>query len=146
MLEVPAAYFMDEKKWSRKKASWVVGGLIFLFGLPASLSWGASDFFTNMSVSLPWVEAPIVGYQGILDYFWGTFFIVVVALATSIYVAWVMPIEKIVNELSEGSASFNPGNTPAKAFAFFIRFVCPLVILAVLLNMMGVFGIFAGGG
>ena len=146
MLEVPASYFMDEKKWSRKKAAWVVGGLVFLFGLPASLSWGASSFFTNMSVSMPWLETPVVGYQAILDYFWGTFFIVVVALATCVYVAWIMPIERIVNELSNGSELFNPGEGPSKAFVFFIRFVCPLVILAVLLNMLGVFGIFAGGG
>ena len=146
MLEVPASYFMDEKKWSRKKSAWVVGGLIFLFGLPASLSWGASDFFTNMSVSLPWLEAPVVGYQAILDYFWGTFFIVVVALATCVYVAWVMPIEKIVTELSHGSELFVEGGTASKAFVFFIRYICPLVILAVLLNMLGLFGVFAGGG
>ena len=146
MLEVPSAYFMDEKKWSRKKSTMVVGALIFIFGLPAALSWGASDFFTNMSINLPWVEGSITGYQAILDYIWGTFFIVVVALATCLYVAWVMPIDKIVEEVSEGSASFNPGNAPAKAFVFFIRFICPLVILAVLLNMLGIFGIFAGGG
>jgi len=146
MLEVPASYFMDEKKWSRKKSAWVVGGLVFLFGLPASLSWGGNEFFTEMSVSLPWLETPVVGYQGILDYFWGTFFIVVVALATCVYVAWKMPIENIVNELAEGSESFKEGSVASNAFVFFIRFVCPIVILAVLLNMLGIFGIFAGGG
>ncbi len=146
MLEVPASYFMDEKNWSRKKSAWVVGGLVFLFGVPASLSWGASPFFTEMSVSLPWLDAPVVGYQALLDYFWGTFFIVVVALATSIYVAWVMPIGGIVNELASGSELFAVGGMPSKVFVFFIRFICPLVILAVLLNMLGIFGIFAGGG
>ncbi len=146
MLEVPSSYFIDEKKWSRKKSAWVVGGLVFLFGVPSSLSWGANSFFTEMSVSLPWLDAPIVGYQALLDYFWGTFFIVVVALATCVYVGWVMPIDKIVTELGEGSELFTPGGTPSKVFIFFIRFICPLVILAVLLNMLGIFGIFAGGG
>ena len=146
MLEVPASYFIDEKKWSRKKAAWVVGALVFIFGLPASLSWGASDLFTNMSISLPWLDAPVVGYQAILDYFWGTFFIVVVALATCLYVGWIMPIGKIVTELGQGSDVFVEGSTAAKAFVFFLRFVCPIVITAVLLNMLGVFGVFAGGG
>ncbi len=146
MLEVPSSYFIDEKKWSRKKASWIVGAAVFVFGLPAALGWGAVDLFTNMSVSLPWVDAPIVGYQAILDYFWGTFFIVVVALATCLYVGWVIPIEKIVTELSIGSTVFTPGSLPSKAFVVFLRFVCPIVIAAVLLNMLGVFGAFAGGG
>ena len=143
MLEVPASYFIDEKKWSRKKAAWVVGIAAFLVGVPSALSSGASDLFTNMSVSLPWTGA-IVGFQGIMDYFFGTFFIVVVALATCVYVAWKLPINIIVNELDQGSPSFKAGNFASKSFVIFIRYVCPTTILLVLLNMMGLFGIFAG--
>lgn len=146
MLEVPASYFMDEKKWSRKKSAWVVGGLLFLFGVPSALSKGGSAFFSEMSVQLPWMDDPAVGFQDILDYFFGTFFIVVVALVTCIYVAWKIGSERIVAELEEGSQNFRAGTLKAKGFVFFIKFICPLVILAVLLNMMGVFGIFAGGG
>ncbi|GAB5523992.1 MAG: sodium-dependent transporter [Roseivirga sp.] len=146
MLEVPASYFMDEKKWSRKKAAWTVGILLFVVGVPSALSKGGSAFFTDMSVQLPWMDAPAVGFQDILDYFFGTFFIVVVALVTCIYVAWKIGAEKIVGELEQGSEKFRAGTLKAKGFIFFIKFVCPLVILAVLLNMMGVFGIFAGGG
>ncbi len=146
MLEVPASYFMDEKKWSRKKAAWTVGILLFVVGVPSALSKGGNAFFSEMSVQLPWMDAPAVGFQDILDYFFGTFFIVVVALVTCIYVAWKIGAEKIVGELEQGSENFTAGTLKAKGFVFFIKFVCPLVILAVLLNMMGVFGIFAGGG
>jgi NSS family neurotransmitter:Na+ symporter len=143
MLEVPASYFMDEKKWSRKKAAWFVGALVFIVGIPSALSNGGSEFFTNMTINLPWTD-PIAGFQGILDYFFGTFFIVVVALSTCVYVAWKMPIDTIVQELSNGSPSFNPGGLPSKLFVFFIRFVCPITILLVLLNMLNIFGMFAG--
>ncbi|MEQ8363270.1 MAG: sodium-dependent transporter [Cyclobacteriaceae bacterium] len=143
MLEVPASYFIDEKKWSRKKSAWVVGIAAFIFGVPSALSHGASDLFTNMSITLPWTDA-IVGFQEIVDYIFGTFFIVVVALTTCLYVAWKLPIENIVGELDQGSPTFKAGNFASRAFVFFIRFVCPTVILLVLLNMMGVFGIFAG--
>jgi len=146
MLEVPASYFMDEKKWSRKKAAWTVGIMLFVVGVPSALSKGGSAFFTDMSVQMPWMEDPAVGFQDILDYFFGTFFIVVVALVTCIYVAWKIGAERIVAELSEGAEKFKAGSFKAKGFVFFIKYVCPLVILAVLLNMLGVFGIFAGGG
>lgn len=146
MLEVPASYFMDEKKWTRSKAAWVVGILLFIVGIPSALSWGASGVFTDMSMSLPWLDAPKVGFQNIVDYLFGEFFIVVVALVTCIYVAWSMPINNIVSEVGEGSPSWSPGTMASKAFVFFIRYVCPIVILIVLLNMMGVFGDFAGGG
>jgi NSS family neurotransmitter:Na+ symporter len=143
MLEVPASYFIDEKNWSRKKAAWVVGIAAFVVGVPSALSHGANDLFSNMSITLPWTNA-IVGFQEIIDYFFGTFFIVVVALTTCLYVAWKLPIENIVSELDQGSPAFKAGNFASRAFVFFIRFVCPTVILLVLLNMMGVFGIFAG--
>ncbi len=143
MLEVPASYFIDEKNWSRKKAAWVVGIAAFVFGIPSALSHGASESFTNLSIALPWT-GDIIGFQNIVDYFFGTFFIVVVALTTCLYVAWKLPIENIVNELDQGSPTFKAGNFASNAFVFFIRYVCPIVILLVLLNMMGLFGIFAG--
>jgi len=37
LLEVVAAYFIDEMKWSRAKAAWVMGIVIFLLGIPSVL-------------------------------------------------------------------------------------------------------------
>ena len=144
MLEVPASYFMDEKKWSRSKSAWVVGILLFVVGVPSALSKGGSDFFSNMEITV--FGDTYVGFQDILDYFFGTFFIVVVAFVTCIYVAWKMPINNIVSEIDTGSPRWKAGTFASNAFVFFIRFVCPIVILLVLLNMMGLLGIFAGGG
>ena len=104
MLEVPASYFIDEKKWSRKKAAIVVGIMVFVVGIPSALSHGASDFFTNMNIHVFGQE--VTGFQGIVDYWFGTFFIVVVAFVTCIYVAWKLPIELIVNENGQGVRVF----------------------------------------
>ncbi len=144
MLEVPASYFMDEKKWSRSKAAWVVGGLLFIFGIPSALASVDGNFFNEMSVTI--FGGTYNGFQDIMDYFFGTFFIVIVALVTCIYVAWAMPVQKIVAEIDTGSPRWKAGSFASNAFVFFIRYVCPIVILLVLLNMMGVFGAFAGGG
>ena len=37
LLEVVAAYFIDEMKWSRAKAAWTMGVIIFLLGIPSVL-------------------------------------------------------------------------------------------------------------
>jgi neurotransmitter:Na+ symporter, NSS family len=142
MLEVPSSYFIDEKKWDRKKTAWTIGFLVFIVGIPSALSSGGSALFTDIHLKIFGNE--IHGFMDILDYFFGTFFIVVVALVTCVYVAWKMPINNIVSELDKGSSEFRAGSFTSNAFVFFIRYVCPLVILAVLLNMMGVFGAFAG--
>ncbi len=44
LLEVVVAWLVDEYDWSRKKASLIIGVLIFLVGVPASLSNGAISF------------------------------------------------------------------------------------------------------
>jgi NSS family neurotransmitter:Na+ symporter len=143
MLEVPASYFIDEKNWTRKKSAIVVGVMVFIVGIPSALSHGSSDFFTNMSMTVFGQE--VTGFQGIIDYWFGTFFIVVVAFTTVVYVAWKLPISLIVDEMAAGASdSWKPGGTKSNIFVFFIRYIGPIVILAVLLNMMGVFGLFAG--
>ncbi len=47
LLEVPVAYFVDEKKWPRKKVVWGLALLIFIIGLPSMLSQGTVDFLTD---------------------------------------------------------------------------------------------------
>ncbi len=46
LLEVVVAYFMDEKGMSRRSAATLLGFLIFLLGIPSSLSFGVWKGFT----------------------------------------------------------------------------------------------------
>ena len=146
ILEVPASYFMDEKKWNRKKSAWVVGILAFIVGVPSALAAIDGNFFNTLS--MPWFEGVTVcGFLDILDTIFGTFFIVVVAFMTSIYVGWVLDINKVVENIAEGAEGFlKPvfGIVPAKVYVFFLRYIIPVVILLVLLNMVGVLGFFSG--
>lgn len=144
MLEVPASYFVDELKWNRKKSAWVVGILVFIFGVPSALSSVDGNFFATMS--LPTFDGEALGWFNIIDYWFGTFFIVIVALVTCVYVAWKIPTPKFVAEISDGAKGWNEGSMASKLFIIFIKFVCPIVITLVLLNMMGLLGVFAGGG
>ena len=74
-------------------------------------------------------------------------FIVVVALMTSVYVGWVLDIHTVVEHIGDGSEGFNKpflGVKPSTAFVIMLKYVIPVVILLVLLNMIGLLGMFSG--
>ena len=150
MLEVPASYFIDEKNWSRKKASIVVSIIVFLVGVPSALSFGGMDLFSNMSI--PKLDGGMTGdgWFGILDYYFGTLFITVVALATSLYVGWGMDINRVSDEISEGASVFTKSIfgsiTLRSIWVIFIKYICPIVILLVFMDMIGLFGAAGEGG
>jgi NSS family neurotransmitter:Na+ symporter len=39
ILEVPVAFLIDEKKWPRRRAAWLMGALSFAFGVPSGATW-----------------------------------------------------------------------------------------------------------
>lgn len=69
LLEVVAAYFIDEMKWSRTKAAWVMGGIIFLLGIPSALGIAGSipklagrDFLDSADFLASNVLLPLGGF------------------------------------------------------------------------------------
>lgn len=142
MIEVPGSYLIDEKKWSRKKAAWVVSIAAFIIGLPAALSKGANATLSNMQFNL--FGLVNTGFMDIMDFVWGTLMIMIVALFVCLYIGWILKPARVIDEIAQGSPGFVTqkiaGFTPAQIWTFFIRFVCPIVILVVILNMFGVFG------
>ncbi len=48
LLEVPAAYFVDQKKLPRKAVVWGMSGLIFVLGLPSMFSQGMIPFLNKL--------------------------------------------------------------------------------------------------
>lgn len=142
MLEAPSAYFMDTRKWSRRKAAWTVAVVAFLFGIPSALSNGSSPFFTELQLNLFGTEKQ--GFMDIMDYLFGTLFMMVVVLATCLYTGWFMKTDRLVGEIQQGSPGFTTpvlfGLSAASIWRFALRFLCPVIILLVILNMFGVFG------
>ncbi|HQB81853.1 MAG TPA: hypothetical protein PLR50_00035, partial [Candidatus Rifleibacterium sp.] len=55
LLEVCVSYAVDEWKWTRKKATYLISALIFLLGIPCSLSQG------------PWSHITLIKGKNILD-------------------------------------------------------------------------------
>ena len=110
-------------------------------GIPSALSKGANDTLTHMSMTFSGIT--LTSFMDIMDFVWGSFFIIIVALFICLYVGWVIGPTRIIAELSEGTPSFATkkfaGLSAAQVWAFFIRFVCPLVIIIVILNQFNIF-------
>jgi neurotransmitter:Na+ symporter, NSS family len=142
MLEAPSAYFMDQKKWSRKKAAWIVAIAAFLLGIPSALSTRAVESLSVINVDFLGVIK--TGVMDIFDYLFGSLFMMLVVLSTCLYTGWFIKTEILVDEIEKGAPGFKSskilGIAPYKIWLFMIRFVCPVIIGLVILNMFGVFG------
>ncbi len=142
MLEAPSAYFMDQKKWSRKKAAWIVAIAAFLLGIPSALSTGAIESLSVMNVNFLGVIK--TGVMDIFDYMFGSLLMMLVVLSTCVFTGWFVKMELLVDEIEQGAPGFKSsrilGLAPYQIWMFMIRFVCPIIIGLVILNMFGVFG------
>lgn len=135
MLEIPVAYFVDERKATRKTAAWIVGVLAFLLGIPSALSKGGNGWLSALRFGGQ------TGWLDILDYVFGTMLIILIAFLCSVYVGWFWKTSHAVKEIEQSSSSFTKpwfaGVSLADVWAFFIKFLCPVVILIVLLGQLG---------
>jgi NSS family neurotransmitter:Na+ symporter len=133
LMEVVVSYCMDERHWSRSKSVAVVTGGAFAFGFPAALSQGVSPTLTDMT----WLvgEGGVLGatdFLGIMDTIWGNISLALGALLLCVFAGWVWGVADAAAEIRSGAGTFAPG--AAQVWGMFIKYVCPLVILVVLLD------------
>ncbi len=128
LLEVPVAYFVDEKRWTRKKAVWTVGIATFVVGIPSALSLGASPFFSGIQIGF----LNKTGFLDIMDFIWGNFSLAFGALLLSIFVGWIWGADRALAELRQGAGDFS---WQGEGWKWLIKIVCPVVIFVILLNL-----------
>ncbi len=122
LLEVCVAYVVDEWKWSRKITTITLGGIIFLMGIPASLSNG------------PWAHIQILGKRGFFDtydFLASNIFLPLGGLMLCLVVGWFWGIDKALDEATnKGKLSF----ALAPYWSFLIKYVAPIAILIVFIR------------
>ncbi|ELR69810.1 Putative sodium-dependent transporter [Fulvivirga imtechensis AK7] len=138
LLEVPVAFLVDEKKWSRKKAVAVMASLIFIIGLPSMLSYGASDLFTNFT----FYEGKTKNFMDIVQ---DVFFVVSLPLGgflLSVFIARHWKTKNMSDEIAQGYSSYR-GSLLEKYFNTMITVICPIVlgIMFVLTLLQKFFGV-----
>jgi NSS family neurotransmitter:Na+ symporter len=116
LLEVPVAYFIDERKFSRKKAAALVGLFIFLLGIPSALSSGGMAFFTK------------IDFMGKMDFIFLSLFLPVGALLICLFLGYVWGVKNASKEIASG----NPLFRLRPLWAFSIKFLSPIAILVIL--------------
>jgi NSS family neurotransmitter:Na+ symporter len=137
MLEVAAAYFIDDRGWSRHKATLVSGLAITVLGIPSALT-GATVFFgEGMGERFfgSWLAARLGNdWFSIISNFSSNILLPVGGLGIALFVAWRMGERLRHDEFLRGG----------KFAAFYsiwlavLRFFVPLAILAVFLHVFGV--------
>ena len=128
LLEVAVAYFVDERQWARKKAVWTVGIATFLIGIPSALSLGAHKGLSEITF------LGKTGLLDIMDLLWGNCALALGALFIAIFVGWVWKSENALLEIRQGAKFQFMG----KLWAILIKFICPVVIFVILLNLFGI--------
>ena len=124
MLEVVVAYLIDEKGWSRRLATILVGFAVFLLGLPSALSFSL--------------------WQDVRPFFGHTFFEAFDALVS----AWLLPLAGLFVALYVGWfwGSKRPNKTLpggslqgglSAGWQLLLRFVAPAAVILILLNQLG---------
>ncbi len=124
LLEVPVAFLVDQKKWTRKKAVIVISAATFVLGLPSALSQGTSEFFSSMTF------LGQTGFLDIMSFIFSDLALPIGGLFISLFVGWVWGVDKAMEE-----SLLNTSPWMAKmmsGWGFLIRYVCPLLIFLVL--------------
>ncbi|OGU19150.1 MAG: Na+-dependent transporter [Ignavibacteria bacterium GWA2_55_25] len=125
LLEVPVAFLVDQKKWSRKKAVWIISGATFLLGLPSALAQGTSDFFSTLTLFGQ------TGFLDIMSFVFSDLSLPIGGFFIAIFVGWVWGARKASEEILLGTPP--AFSRLMVGWGFLIRFVCPAMILLVLI-------------
>lgn len=118
LLEVVVAWLVDEKQMNRIKATAIVTTIIFLLGVPASLSMGAVDITV---LGMP--------FFGFLDYLQETFFLPIGGLLTLVFAGYVYTAKKTREAANENAVSFKLGVW----YEWLIKYITPAAVIIILL-------------
>jgi NSS family neurotransmitter:Na+ symporter len=108
LLEVVVSYFVDQRAWSRERATWLVAAACFFLAVPSALSTGFLDL------------------QSII---FGNFALSIGALFICLFVGWRWGIPAALDEIARGGQPL-PGGA---MWGVLVKYVCPLAIAAIIL-------------
>jgi len=120
ILEVPVAYFVDERHWPRKQAVIFVAFIAWLIGTPAALSQGASVFFSK----LPGLA---LSFFDVVSTLFGDISLSIGAFFIAVFVGWIWGVGRAVAEVESEQNSFRI----RRLWGFLIHYIAPVTILIV---------------
>ena len=128
LLEVVTSYVIDEHGVDRHKATLACGGAVFVFTILAALSFSDVPFLSTMQVF-----GEKVGWFSTADHFVSNWMLPTGGLAITIAAGWFMTRRATESELVDGN---EPSWFKYGAWHFFIRFVAPLAVGAIIIAVL----------
>jgi len=137
LLEVVAAYFIDDLRWARSTAVMVLGGGIFLLGVPAALAsgpwadWSLAGMLGSVEGEgvLGSVRIFQLNYFDLISHIVSDYMLPIGGFFVCVFVGWFWDRATVEAEASLGSPGFKAMNL----WVNLLRWVGPLVIGEVLL-------------
>lgn len=126
LLEVVVAYFVDEFKWERKKATAGTGFLIFILGILSALSNGAHQGLTNFHIFGK------KGFFNIFDYLVSNWMLPIGGFLIAIFVGWILQSSVKEEEYHDGEQTF----FKYKHWNFLLRFVSPVAVAIIIIAVI----------
>ena len=120
LLELPVAYFVDQKKYKRKNVVWILAAVIFLLGLPSLASFGAYPALNKL-----WFYKDRDFLTFVADITDIT--LTVGGCLMCIFISYRWKLHNMNKELSLGNENF-AGSLMQKYIDFTIRWVCPILL------------------
>ncbi len=119
LLEVVVAYFIDQKGWQRKKAVLVMGGVIFILGIPSGLSFGLL------------ADAKLLGmtFFDHIDNIASNYLLPIGGMLTAIFVGWIWGTKEARLEIDRHETEFHW----AAYWEFVVRYIAPIAVAIVFL-------------
>ena len=129
IVEIPISCWIDELKMSRKKAVLLQAGLLAAFAIPATMSLGMSDLFTNFT-SYGGVSKSF--FDLVSDVFYETI-LPLVGFTVCIFCSYRWKTSGLSEEISKGDSAYE-GSLLQKYINFSLGTVIPVVLLVVFLS------------
>jgi len=136
LLEVVTSFIIDEHGVTRRKATMMCGAAVFVFTAMAAVSFGAVPFLTDLEVG-GWLGQTLFGgkssWFGMADHFVSNWMLPTGGLAVTLAAGWFMTRDSTESELLDGS---EPAWFKYGAWRFFIRFVAPVAVAAIIISVL----------
>lgn len=130
LVEVVAANLIDLMGWSRKKAVLIVGTSCFICGIPCALA-GSGSLFANWDVMYG------KNFFETIDALVSVWMLPIGGLGIAIFTGWVLDPAASREEINYGTA----WHWIWKPWFFFVRWLVPVAIIAILLQTSGLLDI-----
>ncbi|RKD27201.1 neurotransmitter:Na+ symporter, NSS family [Caminicella sporogenes DSM 14501] len=123
ILEVVVAYFVEDLKMARKRATVIATIAITLLGIPCSLSMGSMSKVTFFGKN----------FFDLLDFTASNIFLPLGGLLISAFVGWYMGKKEVEAEVNQEGVNISY----IPLFMFLVKFIAPIAIAIVFLNGIG---------